>query len=322
MHMDGKTAERPLGRSGLSTTPLMLGGNVFGWTADRNSSFAVLDAFVGGGGKLIDTADMYSNWIPGLVGGESENMIGEWLASRGGRDKVLVATKVGRGDGELAGLSRQTIFRAIDESLWRLRTDYVDLYFAHLDDTSVPLEETLGAFDELIRAGKVRAIGASHYSADRLLAAHAVSAANGLARYEVLQPRYNLLARGSFEGPLQQACIESGVGVVPFYGLASGFLTGKYRDVSDLSGRQRGAEVEKYMNSFGLGVLAALDTVSAQTGATQAQVALAWLMAQPGITAPIASATSPAQVDELLRAMELRLSAEHLALLDAASAAV
>ncbi|WP_395407130.1 aldo/keto reductase [Pseudoduganella sp. UC29_106] len=311
--------ERPLGHSGISTTPLMLGGNVFGWTADRDNSFAVLDAFVEGGGRLIDTADVYSNWIPGLAGGESENMIGEWQASRGCRDRILIATKVGRGNGDLAGLSRRTIFKAIDESLQRLRTDYVDLYFAHLDDSVVPLEETLGAFDDLIRAGKIRAAGASHYSAERLLEANAISAAHGLGHYQVLQPRYNLLTRYAFEGPLQQACIQSGIGVVPFYGLASGFLTGKYRDAGDLSGRQRGAEVAKYINPFGLGILAALDTVSAQTGASQAQVALAWLMAQPGITAPIASATTPAQVKELLRAMELRLSDEHLSLLDRAS---
>ncbi|RJG03335.1 aldo/keto reductase [Noviherbaspirillum sedimenti] len=313
-------AERPLGRTGLSTTPLMLGGNVFGWTADRDSSFAVLDAFVAGGGKLIDTADMYSNWIPGLVGGESENMIGEWQASRGCRDKILIATKVGRGTGDVAGLSRRSIFKAIDASLQRLRTDYVDLYFAHLDDVEVALDETLQAFDDLVRAGKVRAVGASHYSAERLLEARSISRAMGLAHYEVLQPRYNLLSRDTFEGPLQQVCIENNIGVVPFYALASGFLTGKHRSEKDLSERQRGAEVAKYINPFGLGVLAALDTVTTQTGASQAQVALAWLMAQPGITAPIASATTPAQIDELMRAMRLQLSAEQLVLLDTASA--
>lgn len=312
-------AERPLGQSGLTTTPFMLGGNVFGWTADRSNSFAVLDAFLAGGGKLIDTADMYSNWIPGLVGGESENMIGEWQQSRGCRDRILIATKVGRGNGKVAGLSHQAIHKAIDESLRRLRTDYVDLYFAHLDDAVTPLEETLQAFDELIRAGKVRAVGASHYSAERLMTARTVSNAMGLAHYQVLQPRYNLLARDSFEGTLQQACLELKIGVVPFYGLASGFLTGKYRSEQDLSARQRGAEVAKYINPFGLGVLAALDTVSAQTGASQAQIALAWLMAQPGISAPIASATNAAQVDELMGAMRLQLSSEHLELLDKAS---
>lgn len=314
-------AERPLGRSGLSTTPLMLGGNVFGWTAGRDASFAVLDAFLEGGGKLIDTADMYSNWIPGLLGGESETMIGDWQASRRCRGRILIATKVGRGSGELAGLSRATIAKAVDASLRRLRTDYIDLYFAHLDDTATPLDETLGAFGDLVAAGKVRALGASHYSAERLLQARAASDALGLARYEVLQPRYNLMSRAAFEGPLQQLCVTHGIGVVPFYALASGFLTGKYRSVQDLSERQRGAEVAKYLDAFGLGVLAALDAVAAQTGASQAQVALAWLMAQPGISAPIASATSAAQVAELTGSMGLSLDASQLALLASASAA-
>ena len=313
--------ERPLGRSGLVTPPLMLGGNVFGWTADRDTSFAVLDAFVAGGGTLIDTADMYSNWIPGLVGGESESIIGEWQASRGCREHILIATKVGRGNGELAGLSRATIIKAVEASLRRLRTDYIDLYFAHLDDDRTPLEESLCAFDELIKAGKVRALGASHYSAERLLQARAVSEALGVAAYEVLQPRYNLMSRSEFEGPLQQLCVEQSIGVVPFYALASGFLTGKYRHLDDLSERQRGAEVAKYLDAFGLGVLDALDTLAGQTGASQAQLALAWLMAQPGVTAPIASATSTAQVAELLGAMRLKLDAQQLALLDRASAA-
>ncbi|HJV84510.1 MAG TPA: aldo/keto reductase [Noviherbaspirillum sp.] len=317
--MSMNSEERPLGRTGLTTMPLMLGGNVFGWTADRANSFAVLDAFLAGGGKLIDTADMYSNWIPGLVGGESENMIGEWLTSRGCRDKILIATKVGRGINEFAGLSRQTIGKAIDASLRRLRTDYVDLYFAHLDDSSVPLDETLQAFDDLVRAGKVRAIGASHYSAERLLAAQAVSKSLDLKSYEVLQPRYNLLSRDSFEGRLQEMCIENSIGVVPFYALASGFLTGKYRRVEDLSERQRGAEVAKYITPFGLGVLRALDEVATEARAIPAQVALAWLMAQPGITAPIASATSAVQVEELMAATRLQLGAEALALLDEAS---
>lgn len=311
--------ERPLGRSGLATTPLMLGGNVFEWTADREASFAVLDAFVEGGGKLIDTADMYSNWIPGLVGGESETMIGEWQASRRCRDRILIATKVGRGQGEFAGLSRATIVRAVEASLRRLRTDYIDLYFAHLDDSATPLEETLRAFDDLVAAGKVRALGASHYGPERLLEARALSDTLGLARYEVLQPRFNLVSRASFEGPLQRLCIEERIGVVPFYALASGFLTGKYRSHRDLSDRQRGAEVEKYLNAFGLGVLGALDTVAAQTGATQAQVALAWLIAQPGVTAPIASATSAVQAAELAGAMRLDLDAAQLALIGAAS---
>jgi aryl-alcohol dehydrogenase-like predicted oxidoreductase len=314
--------ERQLGNSGLKTTPLMLGGNVFGWTADRATSFAVLDAFVEGGGKLIDTADMYSNWIPGLVGGESESIIGEWQARRGCREQILIATKVGRGNGDLAGLSRSTIIKAVEASLKRLRTDHIDLYFAHLDDTATPLEETLQAFNDLITAGKVRALGASHYSAERLLAARTLSDTLGVARYEVLQPRYNLMARGTFEGPLQQLCLQQKIGVVPFYGLASGFLTGKYRRLEDLSTKQRAAEVAKYLNPFGLGVLAALDAVAEQTGASQAQVALAWLMAQPGISAPIASATSAAQMRELMGAMQLHLDGNQLALLDQASTEV
>lgn len=298
----------------------MLGGNVFGWTADRAASFAVLDAFVAGGGKLIDTADMYTNWIPGLVGGESETMIGEWQTSRRCRDKILIATKVGRGEGEVAGLSRRAILTGIDASLRRLRTDYVDIYFAHLDDTSVPLEETLDAFDELVKAGKVRALGASHYSAERMAKARAIAKAKGLAGYQVLQPRYNLMVRDSFEGPLQQYCIANDIGVVPFYGLASGFLTGKYRSVEDLVARQRGAEVAKYLNPTGMRVLAALDAVAAETGATQAQVALAWLMAQPGITAPIASATTVEQVEDLLGAMRLELTDDQVVRLGVASA--
>lgn len=253
-------AERLLGRSGLATTPLMLGGNVFGWTADRAASFAVLDAFVEGGGRLIDTADMYSDWIPGLAGGESESMIGAWLASRGCRERVLVATKI------------------------------------------------------------LRALGASHYSEQRLLEARALGDALGIARYEVLQPRYNLLERAAFEGSLQRLCVDQSIGVVPFYALASGFLTGKYPHRDDLGGRQRGAEVEKYLNPLGLGVLDALDAVAAQAGASQAQVALAWLMARPGVTAPIASATSAAQAAELTGAMQLVLGADQLALLDRASA--
>ena len=314
-------AERPLGRSGLATTPLMLGGNVFGWTADRKSSFAVLDAFVAGGGKLIDTADMYSNWIPGLVGGESESIIGEWQALRGCREHILIATKVGRGSGEMAGLSRSTIVRAVEASLKRLRTDYIDLYFAHLDDTVTPLEETLSAFDELCKEGKVRALGASHYSADRLCRARQLSETLNLASYEVLQPRYNLMERSEFEGRVQQLCLEQCIGVVPFYGLASGFLSGKYRSQVDLSERQRGAEVAKYLNTSGFRVLDALDSIAEQTGTTPAQVALAWLMAQPGVTAPIASATSPAQVMELLASMQLTLEPQQLVLLDRASGA-
>lgn len=313
-------APRPLGRSGLATTPLVLGGNVFGWTCDKAAGFAVLDAFVAGGGQMIDTADMYSNWIPGLSGGESESLIGEWQAARKARDRVLIATKVGRDNPPCRGLSAAAIIAAVERSLRRLRTGYIDIYFAHLDDPAVPLEETLRAFDALVRAGKVRALGASHYDAGRLAQAGAISAAHGLARYDVLQPRYNLMVRDAFEGALQDYCRANEVGVVPFYALASGFLSGKYRSAADLAGRQRGGEVEKYLTDKGFAVLAALDGVAAETGAKPAQIALAWLTAQPAVTAPIASATTVPQVEELLAAMELDLAAHQLARLDAASA--
>lgn len=310
---------RALGRSGLSVPPLVLGGNVFGWTCDREAGFAVLDAFVAGGGRMIDTADMYSNWIPGLSGGESESLIGEWQQARGARDRIVIATKVGRDSPPYAGLSAAAITDAVEQSLRRLRTDHIDVYFAHLDDETVPLEETLAAFDALVQAGKVRALGASHYDAARLAQAHAASAANGFARYEVLQPRYSLLARDGFEGALQDYCQANDVAVVPFYALASGFLTGKYRSLEDLTGRERASEVTGYMNPRGLAVLDALDKVAAETGATLAQVTLAWAAAQPGITAPIASATTPVQVEDLLGAMTLRLSAQQVELLDQAS---
>lgn len=311
---------RPLGRSGLSTPPLVLGGNVFGWTCDEAQGFAVLDAFVAGGGRMIDTADMYSNWIPGLSGGESETMIGNWLASRGARDKVLIATKVGRDKPPFAGLSRAAIIGAVEQSLRRLRTDYIDVYFAHMDDAAVPLEETLGAFDALVKAGKVRALGASHYSVARLAEAEAISAAQGLARYNVLQPRYSLLARDGYEGAVQDWCAANEVGVVPFYALASGFLTGKYRSAADLAGRERASEVEKYLTDTGFAVLGALDTVAVETRASPGQIALAWVAAQPGVTAPIASATSVAQVEELLAVLDLTLTPDQLALLNRASA--
>ncbi len=313
------TLERQLGNSGLTTPPLILGGNVFGWTADANTSHAILDAFVAGGGRMIDTADVYSAWAPGNRGGESETIIGSWLAARGRRDDVLIATKVGwelQGD---SGLTREQIDRRVEASLQRLGIDTIDLLFAHRDDPNTPLEETLQAFDRLVKTGKVRAIGASNYEAPRLQQALEISDQSGLARYSVLQPQYNLLERDSFEGPLQDLCVAQGIAAIPYYGLASGFLTGKYRSKADLAGKARGGAVEGYLNDFGLGVLAALDAVAAQTGATAAQVALAWLAAQPGIAAPIASATSVAQTEELLGAMRLHLSPDQLATLDAAT---
>jgi aryl-alcohol dehydrogenase-like predicted oxidoreductase len=314
------TIERQLGDSGLTTPPLILGGNVFGWTADQAASFAVLDAFIAGGGRMIDTADVYSVWAPGNVGGESETIIGEWLTRCGRRDDVLIATKVGmKPDGPRA-LSAERIVAGVEASLRRLRTDRIDLYFAHRDDPETPLEITLAAFDQLIRAGKVRAIGASNYEAGRLAQSMDISADQGLAKYTVLQPQYNLLSREQFEGPLQELCVKQGIAVVPYYGLASGFLTGKYRTPADLAGKARRSAAEKYLNAFGLGVLAALDKVAAEARATPAQIALAWLAAQPSVAAPIASATSVAQVEELLGATRLNLTPDQLAILGTASA--
>ncbi len=311
--------ERQLGGSGLTTPPLILGGNVFGWTIDQTASFSILDAFVAGGGRMVDTADVYSSWAPGNQGGESETIIGAWLAARGRRDDVLIATKVGMEMGGSKGLAPARIAKAMDASLDRLRIDYVDLYFAHLDDAETPLEETLEALDQLVRAGKARAIGASNYDAARLEQALDISKAKGLAPYTVLQPFYNLMERAKFEGPLQDLCAARNVAAVPYFGLASGFLTGKYRSQSDLAGKARGGAVEQYVNEQGMRVLSTLDRVAAQCGATPAQVALAWLAAQPAVAAPIASATSVNQLEELLGAMRLTLTPKQLAELDVAS---
>jgi aryl-alcohol dehydrogenase-like predicted oxidoreductase len=310
---------RPLGRSSLTVAPLMLGGNVFGWTADERASFEVLDAFLAAGLNFIDTADAYSRWVPGHVGGESETVIGKWLKSRGNRDQVLIATKLGVEvvPGE-QGLSRGYMQRAVERSLQRLQTDYIDLYQSHRDDTETPIEETLSAYGDLIRQGKVRAIGASNFTADRLAESLRVSAEKGLPRYESLQPWYNLYDRAMFEGPLADLCRREDLGVVSYFSLASGFLTGKYRKESDFAGSPRGYRVKDMMNERGLRILAALDTVSAQTGATPAQISLAWLLAR-GVTAPIASATNVRQLQELLGALNLKLPAESLALLDQAS---
>lgn len=311
--------KQPLGRSGIEVAPLAFGGNVFGWTADERTSFELLDRFVGAGFSLIDTADSYSRWIPGHVGGESESIIGNWLARRGRRDDVVVATKVGMemGPGE-KGLSRSYIFKSVDRSLQRLKTDYIDLYQAHIDDPSTPLEETLGAFGELVAAGKVRAIGASNYEPARLEAALAVSKQHGLPRFETLQPWYNLYDRVSFEGPLADLCRREGLGIISYFGLASGFLTGKYRSEKDLEGAARAYRVKTMLNERGLRILAALDAVAADYGAKPAQVALAWLRAH-GVAAPIASATSIAQLDELIGSAAVQLDAAAVAKLDKAS---
>jgi aryl-alcohol dehydrogenase-like predicted oxidoreductase len=311
---------RPLGRSGLQVAPLALGGNVFGWTADEKASFAVLDAFVDAGFNLVDTADVYSSWVPGHVGGESESVIGRWLKASGKRDRIVLATKVGKpmGDGR-SGLSRRWIRQAVEDSLARLQTDHIDLYQSHDDDTATPLDETMAAFAELMREGKVRALGASNFTAPRLAEALAASARLGLPRYETLQPLFNLVERAPYEDALQPLCVAEGLGVINFFGLARGFLTGKYRSEADLGKSPRGGGVKAYLNPHGLRILGALDAVAARQRATPAQVALAWQMAQPGIVAPIASATSVVQLNELLGAASLVLSAADQTELDTAS---
>lgn len=312
---------RELGRSGLKVAPLALGGNVFGWTASPAQSFEVLDAFVEAGGNLIDTADMYSIWVPGHAGGESETLIGQWLASRGLRHKVLIATKAGMDmGGGRKGLSARYLRSAVDDSLKRLGVDCIDLYQAHADDAQTPLEETLGAFADMIRAGKVRAIGASNYGAARLAEALSVSARLGLPRFETLQPQFNLLDRAKFEGDLQNLCVRENVSVIPYYSLAAGFLSGKYRTEADLAGRARAGRVRDYLNPRGLRVLAAVDEVAQRLGTTPSAVAIAWVRDRPAIAAPIASATSAAQLQALLEGMRLRLDTLALAQLEEASA--
>ncbi|WBO21912.1 aldo/keto reductase [Sphingomonas abietis] len=310
---------RTIGRSDLETPPLILGGNVFGWTIDRETSFAVLDAFVAGGGTMIDTADVYSAWADGHQGGESETLIGEWLQRPGRRDDVMITTKVGMLpiDG-VKGLSPDHIARALDASLKRLGTDHVDLYLAHQDDPDTDQAAVAEAFDAAVKAGKVRFVGASNFDAGRLASAVGAQENAGTARYQALQNQYNLLERADYEGAVQDFCVAHGIGMTPYYGLASGYLTGKYRTPADLKGTRSGA-AKKYMEGNGPRVLAALDEVAEATGASHAQIALAWIAAQPGIAAPIASATSVKQVEELLGATTLTLADDQLATLDAAS---
>ncbi len=307
--------ERALGQSGLSIRPFVLGGNVFGMTADKAASFAVLDRFVEHGGGMIDTADVYSAWVPGHKGGESETMMGAWLRESGARDKVLIATKVGMMPG---GLKPDRIRDAVQGSLDRLGTDVIDLYFAHKDDPDVPLDEVLGAFAELVDAGIVRAIGASNYSAERLAEALRVADEKGLPRFTAMQPELNLLDRAQYEGPLQQLCIDEGLGVVTYFSLASGYLSGKYRSAADLGKSPRGARVKPYLEGKGPAVLAAMERIAAETGATLSQIALAWVAAQSGVTAPIASATTVGQLDELMGSLDLDLSDAQLAALSEA----
>lgn len=313
--------KRRLGQTDLSIAPLVLGGNVFGWTADEKTSFDLLDRFAGAGLNAIDTADAYSRWVPGNKGGESETIIGKWMKSRGNRDKIVVITKVGSDMGQgKKDLSAAHIERAVEASLKRLQTDVIDLYLSHWPDPTTPYEETLGAYQKLLAAGKVRHIGASNLDAGQLRAALDVASLRGLPRYSVLQPEYNLYDRSSFDGPLHDLCVAEDIGVITYFALAKGFLSGKYRSEADLGKSERGGGVKGYLNARGMRILAALDTVSARHSASQAEVALAWVMAQPGITAPIASATTLEQVDSLVRAASLKLAAEDVAALDKASA--
>ncbi len=312
--------KRKLGNSGLEIYPLGFGGNVFGWTADEVRSFDLLDAFVDFGFNFIDTADVYSKWVPGNKGGESETIIGKWFQRSGKREKVILASKVGfeLGPGK-KGLSRRYILRAVEDSLARLQTDYIDLYQSHTDDPETPFEETLDAYAQLIREGKVRAIGASNHNAERLLQALEISERQGLPRYESLQPFYNLYDRADYEPKLESLCREKGIGVITYYSLASGFLTGKYRSEKDLFKSLRGQRVAKYLNERGLRILRALDQVAKQHGSTLAAVSLAWLIARPDITAPLASATSLEQLKTLIEAPQLKLDPSQIELLNQAS---
>jgi aryl-alcohol dehydrogenase-like predicted oxidoreductase len=313
--------KRKLGRSDIEVSPLAFGGNVFGWTADESMSFRLLDAFVDAGFSLIDTADVYSHWAPGNKGGESETIIGKWLQRGGRRDRVVIATKVGNEMGpDRKGLSKPYILRAVEDSLRRLQTDTIDLYQSHSDDPETPLEETLEAYEQLIREGKVRVIGASNYDAKRLDQALQISGQHGFPRYECLQPLYNLYDRAGFEKELEPLCRKQGVGVISYFSLASGFLTGKYRSVEDLADRARADMVKKYFDERGLRILAALDKVARQRGLTPVKIALAWLIAQPSITAPIASATSLEQLQELIEATDVALDGSSVDLLNEASA--
>jgi aryl-alcohol dehydrogenase-like predicted oxidoreductase len=313
--------KRKLGNSGLEISPLVFGGNVFGWTLDEASSFKLLDAFVAAGFNAVDTADVYSKWVPGHTGGESETILGKWLKRGGNRNKVIVATKVGM---EMApdkkGLSKAYILRAAEDSLRRLQTDRIDLYQSHTDDADTPIEETLGAFAELIAQGKVRAIGASNYKADRFAHALEISKKSRLPRYESLQPLYNLYDRADFEAELEPLCLKEGIGVINYFPLASGFLSGKYRSECDIEKKPRARILKKYVNERGFKILDALDQVARKYNATPARVSLAWLLARPSITAPIVSATSIEQLNDLIACVELKLDRASIELLNQASA--
>ncbi len=313
--------KRELGKSGIKVMPFCFGGNVFGWTIDEQTSFAILDAFIGAGLDFIDTADVYSAWAHNGEGGQSETIIGNWLKKSGKRRDVIIATKVGKdmGNGK-KGLSAKYIAQAVDASLKRLQTDYIDLYQSHDDDQSTPFEETMGAYEKLIKEGKVRAIGASNYKADRLQEAINIGTSKGLHTYQTLQPEYNLYERQDYEQNLEPFCVKNNIGVITYFSLASGFLTGKYRSEDDLHKSKRGGGIKKYLNQRGYAILKGLDEVSKEYNATPAAVSLAWLMAKPGITAPIASATSVKQLQETLKAVELNLNKDAINILDKASA--
>lgn len=304
--------KRKLGNSGLEIAPLVLGGNVFGWTADKDTSFAVLDAFIGAGFNAVDTADVYSRWAPGHQGGESETVIGEWMKARGNRDKVVLITKVGSEMPAGKGLKAAYIRQACEASLKRLQTDHIDLYFSHFPDKDTPIAETLEAHERLIEQGKVRAIGGSNYDAAGLTEAMEAGDGKAHARYTVLQPHYNLLVRDQYEGALEGICLSENLGVIPYFALASGFLTGKYRTEADLKKSARGGRMKDLLQGRGPALLAAMDRVAIRHNATLAQVALAWLMARPSITAPIASATSVAQLNELTPAVKIKLTVEDI----------
>jgi aryl-alcohol dehydrogenase-like predicted oxidoreductase len=314
--------QRNLGRSGLSVSVVMLGGNVFGWTADEAASFKLLDGFVAAGGNFIDTADVYSKWVPGHSGGESETIIGRWMTSRRNRNQVLVATKVGSEMGSAGkGLSRAYIQREVEDSLRRLQTDRIDLYQSHVDDPDTPMEETIGAYGDLVKQGKVRAIGASNFTAERLAQSLAVSAKGGYPRYESLQPMYNLFERAGYETALEPLCRAEDIGVIGYSSLGSGFLTGKYRSDADLDKSPRGQGVKKrYFNDRGFRVLAALDEVAKRYKTTPGAVAMAWLIARPGVTSPIASATNLEQLGELVASAQLTLDRDAVERLNQASA--
>jgi len=313
--------KRRLGRTSLQIAPLVFGGNVFGWTADAKTSFDLLDRFLEAGLNAIDTADVYSAWAPGNKGGESETIVGDWMKSRGNREKVIVVTKVGSpmGPGK-KGLSAPYIAEAVEASLKRLKTDYIDLYLSHWPDPDIPYEETLGAYRDLVQQGKVRAIGASNLNAEQLAASLKAAKAKSLPRYDVLQPEYNLYDRASFDGPLRDLCISEEIGVITYFSLAKGFLSGKYRGEADLAQSPRGGGVKAYLNERGFRILAALDAIAARLGAKPAEVALAWLIGQPGVTAPIASATSLNQLGSLIKAASLELDDDDRRVLDQASA--